>query len=1078
MSGAVESSDRSSSEGKNSDETASSTTNPTTPTSSSTSNCTNNNNGAVTTNVNNNSSSEPNEKNSPVSSSSPKSSESKDRKIVDTTTSTSDGITSSPSTPTSSTTSNNNRSLKRLSGGSPGNSNSIVSSSSSGNARLSKTGTASDDRKSPAGGTNGVQGTQTCTWCLETKSPLKYVLPTQNIQKEFCSETCISEYRKASKGICIQCDNLVRANAPKPNFCSTFCLKKHQKKKNMALTHPVDGLKTNGSNNNNNNSSQNNNNSGSSNGSNGNAHGGRRSHGDNNSSGRTGSVLDVAAQTTSRISPVTTTQAGAFQYESFHVFDWSEYLRESGSVPAPAECFKQALAPPKNEFKINMKLEALDPRNITSTCIATVVGVLGSRLRLRLDGGDNKNDFWRLVDSNEIHPIGHCEKSGEMLKPPLGFRLNASSWPAFLAKTLNGAVMAPDYIFVPEPPTPKCNLFQVGQKLEAVDKKNPQLICCATVNEVKEDQIHVTFDGWRGAFDYWCRYDSRDIFPVGWCAMSCHPMQPPGQKNKLDGSGHRSKQRSSFTMLSDSPDTMTPATLVTAHFHSRCRGGPYISSAKLPSMVTAPNHQTLAKLCLQEVLAASRDHSLLSPLLFGLDGDVHIVTAAGKNFTVKIPAYIKQKGNAGVSEFLETLCSSCQACPRLITLEPGPEQCDGCAIHFSALKRPFIKTEPRATAASSPPPTAASSPKASATGRTGNGAEVRAVKDDKKDVKDVHPRSPSPKRRSIAGNNESKAVVKTDRGRMSPVSTTSATSSSLHITKEEYIEPSSPTTTTPTVPVKSPKSNVENKGDPSGKSNDSSASEAVTARASQRKISSVTKSTTQCKSASSVCTSSIEKNPAIGSAIVKMKGKSGNVSTIGAAQATAAVAASSVLTVPAAAAAVPYHPSPVVPLMGTSTNSPLLSPSSSLGSPTAISSMSASLIPMVAVSTSTTYQTSVSSTLGALGCASTEAGFLAAVTAGVVSTVPLATLVASTPQIPRGQTSDWTIEDVIQFIALQDPSLAIHADLFRKHEIDGKALLLLNSDMMMKYMGLKLGPALKICNLVSRVKGRRHNTSS
>lgn len=33
--------------------------------------------------------------------------------------------------------------------------------------------------------------------------------------------------------------------------------------------------------------------------------------------------------------------------------------------------------------------------------------------------------------------------------------------------------------------------------------------------------------------------------------------------------------------------------------------------------------------------------------------------------------------------------------------------------------------------------------------------------------------------------------------------------------------------------------------------------------------------------------------------------------------------------------------------------------------------------------------------------------------------------------------------------------------------------MLLNSDMMMKYMALKLGPALKICHLVNRVKGRR-----
>lgn len=72
-----------------------------------------------------------------------------------------------------------------------------------------------------------------------------------------------------------------------------------------------------------------------------------------------------------------------------------------------------------------MKLEALDPRNLTSTCIATVVGTLGPRLRLRLDGSDNKNDFWRLVDcNNEIHPIGHCEEHGGMLQPPLGKAVN------------------------------------------------------------------------------------------------------------------------------------------------------------------------------------------------------------------------------------------------------------------------------------------------------------------------------------------------------------------------------------------------------------------------------------------------------------------------------------------------------------------------------------------------------------------------------------------------------------------------------------------------------------------------------
>lgn len=40
-------------------------------------------------------------------------------------------------------------------------------------------------------------------------------------------------------------------------------------------------------------------------------------------------------------------------------------------------------------------------------------------------------------------------------------------------------------------------------------------------------------------------------------------------------------------------------------------------------------------------------------------------------------------------------------------------------------------------------------------------------------------------------------------------------------------------------------------------------------------------------------------------------------------------------------------------------------------------------------------------------------------------------------------------------------------------EIDGKALLLLRSDMMMKYMGLKLGPALKLTFHIDRLKQGR-----
>ncbi|XP_062845587.1 sex comb on midleg-like protein 2 [Trichomycterus rosablanca] len=209
-------------------------------------------------------------------------------------------------------------------------------------------------------------------------------------------------------------------------------------------------------------------------------------------------------------------------------FNWEGYLKKTSSMPAPPSAFKQSRVPPTNDFKVGMKLEAHDPRNSTSICIATVMGLVGTRLRLRLDGSDSTNDFWHLVDSSDIQPIGTCEKGGDMLQPPLGFRMNASSWPMFLLKTLSGAEIAPVSAFKKEPPTPMQNHFKTGMKLEAVDRKNPHLICPATIGEVRRDEVFITFDGWRGAFDYWCQYHSRDIFPVGWCHLTKHGLQPPG----------------------------------------------------------------------------------------------------------------------------------------------------------------------------------------------------------------------------------------------------------------------------------------------------------------------------------------------------------------------------------------------------------------------------------------------------------------------------------------------------------------------------------------------------------------------
>lgn len=69
--------------------------------------------------------------------------------------------------------------------------------------------------------------------------------------------------------------------------------------------------------------------------------------------------------------------------------------------------------------------------------------------------------------------------------------------------------------------------FEPGMKVEVMDRRNPILMRVATIQEVKEHQVLVHFDGWSEIYDYWLDDDSPDIRPVHWCARTGHPLQPP-----------------------------------------------------------------------------------------------------------------------------------------------------------------------------------------------------------------------------------------------------------------------------------------------------------------------------------------------------------------------------------------------------------------------------------------------------------------------------------------------------------------------------------------------------------------------
>ncbi|XP_073319891.1 polycomb protein SCMH1 isoform X1 [Pagrus major] len=659
--------------------------------------------------------------------------------------------------------------------------------------------------------------------------------------------------------------------------------------------------------------------------------------------------------------------AGSALDKSNEPFSWEDYLRETSSIAASPNCFKQSRVPPSNDFKAGMKLEARDPRNSNSVCIATVMGMMGTRLRLRLDGSDNTNDFWRLVDSLEIQPIGTCERNGDMLQPPLGFRMNASSWPMFLLRTLSGAEMAPASAFKKEPASPAKNYFQPGMKLEAVDRKNPYLICPATVGEVRGQEIFVMFDGWRGAFDYWCPFDSRDIFPVGWCALTKHSLQPPGNFFTLPGA-----------LLA--PVSSTSASLTTRRSSSN-------SSSSMQTSYRLPN--PLPPLPVRKGVRGRRPKSQTIALL---KAAAEAAAAAAVN---------------GASQSPARTVSEAQLAPRPHK-KRGPKP--------KNKKKPRVVQSLGATSVTAPPPEARlSSSHVSADNNHSNGSNVVCTV----------------------------CVYVNKHGDYGP-----------HLDRKlvqqlpDHFGPA---------PVN-----------------------AVLQQAVQACV--------DCTYQPSVLLSFLQSQSHTGGEVIRVRSEHG----IRYVKLPSASSTSSVLRFlenmcqhlesDSLFSSQPFSPfnnntrfynrTKSEPLSHTENG---VSKDDSTKEPASGNRTLHNASDYRAAKKERTYypgQTHTPPPLRRVSSNPTELGPMVAhrrVEAASSTTGP--DHMKQDKEASGNDASSWSVDDVIRFVQEADPqTLGPHVELFRKHEIDGKALMLLRSDIIMKYMGLKLGPALKLCHHIEKLK--------
>ncbi|XP_031574253.1 lethal(3)malignant brain tumor-like protein 3 [Actinia tenebrosa] len=201
-------------------------------------------------------------------------------------------------------------------------------------------------------------------------------------------------------------------------------------------------------------------------------------------------------------------------------FDFDFYIKDQGSEAVPSNLFKQ-VSQTRHGFKVDMKLEAIDRKNPDLICVATVTNVIGNRFLVHFDEWDDTYDYWCEEDSPYIHPVGWCEAHGGKLNPPNDDEVDTFTWAEYL-KTTGSVAASPELFkkrFAPG--------YKKGQKLEAVDKRNPSLTRAATVADLDEYKVKLHFDGWDNIYDEWYDADSTDLHPVSYCEKTGHPLEAP-----------------------------------------------------------------------------------------------------------------------------------------------------------------------------------------------------------------------------------------------------------------------------------------------------------------------------------------------------------------------------------------------------------------------------------------------------------------------------------------------------------------------------------------------------------------------
>ncbi|KFO70510.1 Scm-like with four MBT domains protein 2, partial [Cuculus canorus] len=220
--------------------------------------------------------------------------------------------------------------------------------------------------------------------------------------------------------------------------------------------------------------------------------------------------------------------------------DWTEFLIHdlTGARTAPANLLEGPLRGknPVDLITVDSLIELQDSQNPFQYWIVSVVENVGGRLRLRYVGLEETESYdqWLFYLDCRLRPVGWCQENKYRMDPPADiYSLKTiSEWKSALEKSLNDAANFPLPMEVFKDHADLRNhFFTVGMKLEAVNTREPFHICPASVTKVFNNHyLQVTIDDLRhepSKISMLCHADSLGILPIQWCLKNGVNLTPP-----------------------------------------------------------------------------------------------------------------------------------------------------------------------------------------------------------------------------------------------------------------------------------------------------------------------------------------------------------------------------------------------------------------------------------------------------------------------------------------------------------------------------------------------------------------------